>query len=253
MMKKIVLISLICFYALTAIAGEKITTIKLASEEWEKVTEKKGKGLYWDIFRMVYNPVGIDLKTKLVPYTRSMNLAKKKKVDAAVAAYVDEVENVLYSKLPFDSDITSVVFLKNKVKEWKGESSLVGKKVGWIRGYEFDEYLSVKIKKREINKRKQAFSMLEKGRIDFFMDAMVDLQLELAKGYMDAPKYQIKVIKRLNLYLVFAKNKRGEALKKIYDERMPQLVKSGKIKQLFDKWKITSYPYDKSGKLLVNQ
>lgn len=246
-MKKIVTICFFLFFGQLANAQEKIKTIHFASEEWPRATEKNGDGLYWDIFRKVYKAAKIDIKFDLVPYSRSMNLAKNKKVDAAVAAYWEEVEGVYYSELPFDLDVTAVVFLKNNLKTWKGEHSLAGKKVGWIRGYDFNDYLSVPVLKREVNKRKQGYSMLNKNRIDFYMDALTDLDIARKQGLIDDKKHQVEIVNRLNMYLVFSKNPRGKKLKDIFDQIFPTLVKSGELRRLFNKWQILTYPFNEKG------
>ncbi|PCI28319.1 MAG: hypothetical protein COB67_06625 [SAR324 cluster bacterium] len=250
-MKKLLLASLIFCFTFTAAAQAKIKSINFASEYWEEATEKDGTGLYWEIFRMVYKLEEIELKFKIYPYARAMKMVRNKEVDASVGSYAGEFDDVLYSELPFDLDVTSIVYLKSKGIKWEGEKTIAGKKVGWIRDYVYDEYISVKVKKRELNKRKQAYRMLEKGRLDFFMDSLIDVSIQMQKKYIKAEKFQVETFSQGNLYLVFADNKRGAELKAVYDKNMPKLVKSGKIKALFEKWGVPTYAFDEQGSPLA--
>ena len=78
--------------------------------------------------------------------------------------------------------------------------------------------------------------MLQMGHLNFFLDAESDIQDELQKGDVNPEEFQMEPLLKLNLYLAFAKNERGEALKKIFDERMAELAASGDLQSLFQKW-----------------
>jgi polar amino acid transport system substrate-binding protein len=58
----------------------------------------------------------------------------------------------------------------------------------------------------------------------------------LNKGIIDVSSYTVETVLELERYLVFANNKKGKELKKIFDQRFPNLVKSGEIEKLFAKW-----------------
>ena len=61
--------------------------IMLASEEWNDYTNKDGSGLAWDVLRQVFEPAGITVQTRSVPYTRSVGLAQRGEVDGWVGAW----------------------------------------------------------------------------------------------------------------------------------------------------------------------
>ena len=76
----------------------------LASEAWDDYTNADGSGLAWDVLREVFEPAGIKLQTRTVPYTRSVGLAQRGEVDGWVGSYRDEATGVLYPHWNFDSD-----------------------------------------------------------------------------------------------------------------------------------------------------
>jgi polar amino acid transport system substrate-binding protein len=219
-----------------ALAGNTPAEIILASEEWANATNRDGTGLYWDIFRAVYEPVGIKTKFIIRSYKGSVSLVKKNQVDAAVGIYPEEIKGALFSKYPFVKDYVLVLFKKNKLRQWNGQETLKNKKVGWIKGYSYDDYLEVPVIKKEFNRRESILRRLDKDRLDFFMDTRNDVESVLNKGIIDVTRYTVETVLELERYLVFANNKKGRELKKIFDHRFPQLVKSGEIEKLFAKW-----------------
>jgi polar amino acid transport system substrate-binding protein len=228
-----------------SMAQQKISEILIASEEWKNATNTDGTGMYWEIFRAIFEPAGIKVKPMIRSYEGTMELARQQKVDAAVGAYINEQKGVLFPKAHFGVDVVAVAYKKGKLAEWKGEASLANKNIGWVKGYSFDEYLDVKVNKMEFETREDIMRVLEKDRLDFFMDAQADILDTVEKGSLDLSKFEIKEVKRLNLYLVFANNAKGQQLLKIFDENIQKLVASGEFKKICQKWepKYLACPY----------
>ena len=229
-------IVLLCPIFFPALAGNTPAEIILASEEWANATNRDGTGLYWDIFRAVYEPVGIKTKFIIRSYKGSVSLVKKNKADAAVGIYPEEIKGALFSKYPFVKDYVLVLFKKNKLSQWNGQETLKNKKVGWIRGYSYDDYLEVPVIKKEFNRRESILRRLDKDQLDFFMDTRNDVESVLNKGIIDVTRYTVETVLELERYLVFADNKKDQEFKKIFDYRFPHLIKSGEIEKLFAKW-----------------
>jgi len=98
------LLIVLCVFTAVVQAQEVPGKVMLASEEWSDYTNKDGTGLAWDVLRQVFEPAGINLQTRSVPYTRSVGLAQRGEVDGWVGSYRDEAEGVLYPHWNFDSD-----------------------------------------------------------------------------------------------------------------------------------------------------
>ena len=202
-----------------AMAGGEPEEIVLASEEWVNATNKDGTGLYWDILRAVYNP-----------------MVKKNQADAVVGIHPAKIQGALAAQYPFVKDYLLVLFKKNRFNQWNGQETLKNKKIGWIKGYSYDEYLEVPVVKREFLKRTSILQHLDQDRIDFFMDTRNDVESVLNKGIIDVTRYTVETVLELERYLVFADSKKGKELKRIFDNRFPHLVQSGEIEKLFAKW-----------------
>jgi len=237
--KKIIgvsVLSLLILSSVAAFAENNPTEIILASEEWLNATNRDGTGLYWDIFRAVYEPVGIKTKFIIQSYNGSVKLVERSRVDAAVGIYSDRVQGGLTSQYPFVKDYILALFKKNGLNQWNGQESLQNKKVAWIKGYAFEEYLEIPVIKKEFSSREMILSQLDNDQVDFFLDTRNDIESVLNKGIVEVSQYTVETVLELDRYLVFADNRRGRKLKQIFDSRFPHLVKSGEIERLFVKW-----------------
>jgi polar amino acid transport system substrate-binding protein len=231
-----IIIFLLCLISFPALADSSPEEIILASEELANATNKDGTGLYWDIFRAVYEPVGIKTKFIIRSYKGSVSLVKKRKADAAVGIHPEKIQGALSSTYPFVKDYILVLFKKSRLHQWDGQESLKNKNVGWLKGYPYDEYLEVPVIKKEFASREKILRQLDQDQVDFFMDRRSDVESVLNKGIIDVSRYTVEIVLELERYLVFANNKKGQELKKIFDYRFPYLVESGEIDRLFAKW-----------------
>ncbi len=207
-------IVLLCPIFFPALAGNTPTEIILASEEWANATNRDGTGLYWDIFRAVYEPVGIKIKFIIRSYKGSVSLVKKNQADAAVGIYPEEIKGALFSKYPFVKDYVLVLFKKNKLSQWNGQETLKNKKVGWIKGYSYDDYLEVPVIKKEFNRRESILRRLDKDRLDFFMDTRNDVESVLNKGIIDVTATPLKRCWSSNVTLSLQIIKKAKTSKK---------------------------------------
>jgi polar amino acid transport system substrate-binding protein len=156
---------------------------------------------------------------------------------------MDEEENIIYPKWHFDADIVAAIYKKTPDFQWQGEKSLAGKNVGWIKGYGYNDYIDTKFNNKEFKTRAKGLKLLEKGRLDFFLDDQRELELEVAKGNVNADEFAYKTLMNLNIYPAFANNERGQQLSKIYDEGFAKLLEAGEIKKLYKKWNDPMFPF----------
>lgn len=213
--------------------------IMLASEEWNDYTNKDGSGLAWDVLRQVFEPAGITLQTRSVPYTRSVGLAQRGEVDGWVGSYRDEATGVVYPHWNFDSD--HIYALGLATAPTPSVATLGNYRLAWVRGYKYEEYLPNVHRFNQIERRDGILPMLQHARADFYIDALSEAQYVL--GQADDPaQFKLTHIAELPLYVGFADNERGRALMAVYDQRMAALVKNGELKPIFERWK-QPYPF----------
>ncbi|UVM71927.1 substrate-binding periplasmic protein [Pseudomonas alvandae] len=242
------LLLLLCLGALLGVPAAESAPlpgkIRAASEEWADYTQADGQGMGWDILRAVFEPEGVKLEIRSVPYTRSIGLVQRGEVDAQVGAYRDETEGLLYPHWHYDVDHIYALGLASKPSPTL--ATIGNYRLVWMRGYEYNNYLPNIRRFNEIHRAVGILPMLAHDRADFYIDALMEIQDVLAKA--DDPKqFKLSPLINLPLYLGFANNENGRTLRALFDRRMEVLVKSGELKPIFERWK-QPYPFDESGK-----
>ncbi len=217
------------------------TEIRLASEVWPGHTNADGSGVAWDIFRAVFEPAGIQLKIHSVPYTRSVGLVQRGGADAFVGSYLNEVqEGVFYPHWNYDADHISALGLVDTAPV---DLQNVGSfRLAWVRGYAYEQYLPHLNHYQEVYRRDGILSMLELKHVDFYLDALTEVQ-DVLNEAEDKSRFRITELTQLPLYLGFADTADGHALAKEFDTRMQQLVKDGSLRPIFARWQ-QPYPFD---------
>lgn len=240
-MKLLVLIVFVLHSAV--LLAEDKAAIHVATDSWEGYTNPDGSGLYFDMLRLVYESSGIDLNYTITPYKRSVLLVTSKLFDAWIASYENEKPNVIYPKIILDYDDVVALYKKKRFPDWKGEHSLKDKRLAWIRGYGYEDYLKVNTNWRELNERGPVISMLELDRVDAFLDHIEDVDALVEKSAIDMNAYQTGLVFRLDLYMGFADTERGRALADLWDNRMQALIASGELSALWKKWTKKDFPF----------
>ncbi|AMN77441.1 substrate-binding periplasmic protein [Pseudomonas azotoformans] len=233
------LLIVLCAFTSLVQAQDVPGKVMLASEEWNDYTNKDGSGLAWDVLRQVFEPAGITLQTRSVPYTRSVGLAQRGEVDGWVGSYRDEATGVLYSHWNFDSDHIYALGLASTPAPTV--ATLGNYRLAWVRGYKYEEYLPNVHRFNQIERRDGILPMLQHARADFYIDALTEAKYVLNQAD-DPSKFTLTHIAELPLYIGFADNERGRALMAVFDQRMAALVKSGELKAIFEHWK-QPYPF----------
>ncbi|RMP69261.1 hypothetical protein ALQ17_00798 [Pseudomonas fluorescens] len=233
------LLILLCAFTAVVQAQDVPGKVMLASEEWNDYTNKDGTGLAWDVLRQVFEPAGIKLHTRSVPYTRSVGLAQRGEVDGWVGSYRDEAEGVLYPHWNFDSD--HIFALGLATTPAPTVATLGNYRLAWVRGYKYEEYLPNVPRFNQVERRDGILPMLQHGRADFYIDALTEAKYVLNQAD-DPSKFTLTPIAELPLYIGFVDNERGRGLMAVFDQRMAALVKSGELKPIFERWK-QPYPF----------
>ncbi|MDD1793974.1 transporter substrate-binding domain-containing protein [Enterovibrio makurazakiensis] len=217
--------------------------ITIVSEAWTDATHKDGSGLYFDIMREVFEPLGYKLNFLTTTYSRSVYLVQSKKMHAFLGSYIDEQENVLYPYWHFDAEQVAAVYKYTVIPEWQGEQSLHGKTVAWVKGYDYNEYMGTTVNIREVKSRRQGLTMLYSDRLDALIDARSEIEEEFEKGNIDRNAFIISNFIDLKLYPAFTNTPQGEELRRLYDEGFEELLHSGKLKTMFEDYEWDYFPF----------
>ncbi|HWD31769.1 MAG TPA: transporter substrate-binding domain-containing protein [Pseudomonas sp.] len=220
--------------------------VRLASEIWEDYTNADGSGIAWDILRKVFEPAGVEVKRISVPYSRAIGLVKRGEADAWVGSYHEESTDNIYPRWNFDTDHIYALSLNSKPVPTP--ENLKQFKLSWVRGYDYQDYLPNVGEYREVQRREGILPMLERGRVDFYIDAQTEVEYVLNQAAAgERRRFRSTHIAELPLYLAFGKTSQARALQELFDQRMDKLVASGELRAIFSHWK-QPYPFDEKGR-----
>jgi ABC-type amino acid transport substrate-binding protein len=238
----VLLVALSCCSVRAAEPQAQPRHIRIASEVWSDYTEANGEGLGWDILREVFEPLGVTIERCSVPYTRSVGLVQRGEVDAHMGAYRDESPGVLYPHWNYDTDHIYALGLASNPE--LSLATIASYRLVWVRGYKYQDYLPNIRRYNEIRRRIGILPMLLYRRADYYIDAQTEIDYVLGQA-SDPSQFKRTHLTELPLYLGFASNPRGREMRELYDQRMAQLVSTGRLRPIFEHWK-QPYPFDGS-------
>lgn len=220
-----------------AAAEDPITSIHIVSPVWENYTNKDGStGLYWEVLHAVYDPMHIQLNIENVPFKRAQKMVADTFADA-IPAISPLTDTYCYaSKHCLDFLMVIALYNPEKIPEWNGIMSLNNRKVGWVRGYDYEKRIDFKMEYFELSDLQNAMEMLMNDRIDIVLDYITDLETVAEKINMDLTQYNIQEVFSDPLYMGFAKTDRGKKLLAVYDDQIELLYRSGKLRKIYLKW-----------------
>jgi len=238
----VIMVFLCC---ISSAAGEEIRNIRIVTPEWEDCTQKDGTGLFFEIIRSIYEPEGIQMEYEFVPWKRAVYMVEERKeADAYLSGR--KTKNRFAPNYPLWTEYAAAVFRKDRIPEWKGFETLRGRTAVWIRGYDYHtdrRIADVRLDHwDEIDEPAQAWGVLEKGRYDFYIEALLDIEQYIRKNHVNMDNYRIETLWGEYAHVLFAKTAKSQKLIEIYDRRIVELFKSGELKKMFDKWNIRFDP-----------
>ena len=235
-------VALAIFPSSSALGSEGLTTIDIVAQEWPGQTNADGSGLYFEFLNQIYNPVGISVNAKIVPFDRAVMMLRNRSIDASVGFYSAEDAKLagwyfyITPQHPIDFEKMVAIFKKDSVKEWRYPQSLANRKVTWIQGYTLDKKIQTDMVYRPVSNHKQAWELLKIGRVDFYLDSAVDAISTAQENGVDLSAYQFETMWFRNVYVPFTKNAKSRQLMAIFDRRMAELRRTGELKSLYQKW-----------------
>ncbi len=225
-----------------------IDEIKIATPKWEAQTNEDGTGLFFEIVKRVYEPLGIKMTYTFVPWKRAQALVNHQDNDAMLCVWEEHAvqENQILPRYPLFVEFTAVIFKKGKFPSWKGIQSLNGKSAVWLRGYDyhlFKPFESIKLNKyHEVDSYDKAWLQLNLGRYDVYIDALIDLDIYIKKSKIDVSAYNKEILWGEKAYVAFSQSEKSKGLVQLYDERIQILFKTGDLEKIYKKWGVKFHP-----------
>ena len=206
-------------------------TVRLASEPVPIFCESDTKGFWPELLRRAYEPRGYSVEIQMVPFARGMKMAEEGQIDGLLTVYSAFIRNTFVPRWHVGMDNISAITLASREVEWNGPETLRGKRVIWIRGYDYDEFIDVPMVKNEVVSKESAIAMLERKRATYYLDNKNVVDVLLREMKLPRETFRVFPIQDMKLYVGFHDGERQRELARIFDEEMDRLNASGELRR----------------------
>ncbi len=199
-------------------------TITIAASPWAGLTHADGSGLYFQIFREAMATQDIQLNIRLSNWKRAKHMFYAKRADVLLADYQHDDPSRLYPRWHLDYDQSVQLY---SLQPLQNLTQLKDRPVGWLLGYDFDQYLPVPVEPYEVATEEEGFMLLQHQRLTAFISYQ-----NHQPDPMVLPLYSMEILSAQPLYPLFQNDFQGRQLARAYDLGMAQLYQSGRLAEL---------------------
>ncbi|ABV37897.1 ABC-type amino acid transport/signal transduction system protein, periplasmic component/domain [Shewanella sediminis HAW-EB3] len=198
-------------------------------------------GYSWDVFRASFHRMGYSIQISVTPWARALHSLQSGKVDILFPAgkSVERLKVFDYSKEPI-SEINFALYVNaDSTIQWQGLASLEGLTVGVKRAFNYgDRWNSTTdIIKFDVNGSQQGFKMLASNRIDALLGYEYSWDYFLKQAGWKHKYRKLAILDSTHEYLASLKsNPRRKTLFKAFEQGKKQLIESGELGKLKQKW-----------------
>nr|WP_275419491.1 transporter substrate-binding domain-containing protein [Pseudoalteromonas sp. MMG024] len=193
--------------------------------------------MYHELMSSVFHS-GHELNVQYAPWLRALELVKSGNADFTGAMPLNS-NYVMSQHIVLSQPISVLIkkaYLDSEILTQLPE--LVGV---WRSGYR-NELLSGELKSKvkgvPTESTESGFNLVRHNRVDYLIDVRTILTTHLAKQ-PDKSEFELVDIGSLNLYMAFSKSERGKRIAKLFDSRVTELKKSGKLAEIYNKYQQT--------------
>jgi len=223
---------------------EHIKSISVVAPIWQDLTNKDGTGLYWDIIKTVYEPVGIKVKTSQAPWKRGIKMVSKYRTySAIVGETLDSKESVIFPTYPISVKYLSVLTKKQVDFEWQGTDSLKDRNVAWKKGLNIVSNHDQSFTLNEVRSVTKGVRLLVQDEVDFVIGDPNDINDAIEKQNLSSDDYTtFQMESGRDVYLAFSVDDLSRELINIYNERIEDLSATGELEKMYQKWPASEIP-----------
>ncbi|QOL26071.1 transporter substrate-binding domain-containing protein [Thalassotalea sp. LPB0316] len=225
-MFRLILLLCLCLSSLPSKADHPV--LHVVAEEWQGSTNKDLTGKYWDILRAIYQQ-DYDIKYELADWSTAISLVARQRADIVIGVYQGQDENIITPNFHLDMDSSFYLLYDKKRHNIKTLQDIDNLTIAGRRNY---------VLKSSLPDHVNFYSMDSLANVDkLIINQRIDGALMYAKELTNADPDQrldhLELLPKQKMYFGFANTVKGRALAKIFDQKMPILVKQGVIKKYF--------------------
>ncbi|MBU2711951.1 transporter substrate-binding domain-containing protein [Zooshikella harenae] len=220
---------------------QPLRSVSVAAPERDKFSRKDGSGFYWELLKTIYEPLGIELKHLSMPSARALKIADQKYqlLDGLIAQPKLTGYDLLLPKYATHTEKISVVYKKRVIWKWTGKALLKNRIVTWPVGMNFVEKDKRNFRLREFKTNNEAVELVDSGKVHFLIDKSYKIRELFESGVLDKERFEVADFEsEQDAFIAFVNRDHSRYLIKIFNTRIEELFKVGKLQALYDKWDI---------------
>lgn len=221
LLRAAVLLSLLLFSGVS-----QAKSIVVTAGEWPGYTHANGSGLYFELLREALNQPDLKMHIRVSNWKRAKHSFLAGRADILICDYKTEHAGWFYPRWHLDYDPSVTLYSMTPLKSL---AELADQPVGWLLGYDSDQYLPVPVRAYEVISHAEGFQLLAHGRLKAFVSYQIHVPVALQSQLSAIELQQARA-----MYPVFRDDLQGRLLAKAYDEGMQRLYQSGRLKTLFN-------------------
>ena len=257
--------ALVCRYALTLLAALILwadvaraeagdASLVVAADRWCPYNCEPGSdrpGYLIDVLREVFEPLGIAVHYRVMPWKRALYETERGRIDAALGAVAGDRGNNIIGREPLGLNETVLVVRRGQALEYRRPKDLTGLTIGVVADYSYDSegpldsYLAkrraaeagVYVVRRQ-EPLESLLAMLTSDRIDVFPENRYVVVHALSRlGYADHVKL-LETGVADSVYIAFTPDERGRRHLELLDRGVRQLRASGRLRAIMARYGI---------------
>lgn len=223
-------------WAIPAISSAQ--PLRIVAEAYPGWANEDGSGYYFDLLRKVYDGTDVTLEFKVVPFTRALRMIERGTAEITPVTYRGDLpDGHLSLQVTTATDLVAALYLPDTIPTWRGASSLSGLRVGALQGYALGQFLPADSRYTEESSVDGLLRMLARNRIDVLLDFEERLQ-GAASDY--APFIKQTAVIKIPGFAAFSMTPQGKKAKNLFEERMPLLLGSKALAEVFERYDISA-------------
>lgn len=231
-------VPVLCLACLTP-ARVAAETFTIVSDVWEGYTAPDGTGYWFELMRLVYEPLGHTLVFRTVPFPRALDEIRKGKSQITPATYRGDLDDS-YTELSIvmEQDSVDAFITEALAAEWRGVESLRGKRVVARLDYGYDRFLPAGVLYSEKPTLDGMLNMLALGRVDAVLDYEEEVNVLRRAGAVNTAWVTRTDVLQPVEYAGFATTPEGLRAREIFRTRMAEIIRDDLLAPLMKKYQL---------------
>lgn len=222
-------------------------TLRVVTPSWNNQTNEDGTGLFFEIVRAAYARTDVRMTHVIVPWKRAISMVKHGDADAMLCVWKEHADEygLVVPRYPMFVEHTACVFPAERKGRWRGIESLAHQRIIWLRGYDYHATThlgEVPMEWSEVDDYDQAWGMLKRDRVDYYIDALIDIDQYVAENHIPLDQYEIRILWGQNAYVAFTDAPSSPPLMDQFDKWIRAIFDSGELKAIYEKWGVRFSP-----------